>query len=175
MTWHLTQSLGFRARHLRWIPHLLSHSQKLDRVTLLQQLLSVLERQERRSWHDMVILDESWFYLNADHELIWLQRDEEVSERERCTVQSEKVMTTIVWNPSGFHLIKLRPKVFKHNANYYITQIFNPLSVWHGTHIRRTNRKLIARADKARPHTAQVTLDFMEPNAMKRAPHPHPF
>jgi hypothetical protein len=66
--------------------HLLSHSQKLDRVTLLQQLLSVLERQERRSWDDTVTLNESWFYLNMDHELIWLQPDEEILERERHTV-----------------------------------------------------------------------------------------
>jgi hypothetical protein len=30
----LTQSLGFCARHLRWLPQLLSYSQKLDRVKL---------------------------------------------------------------------------------------------------------------------------------------------
>jgi hypothetical protein len=69
----LTQLSGFRVRHLRWVPHLLSHSQKPDRVALSQQLLSVLPRQERRSWHDMVTLDESWFYLNMDHELTWFK------------------------------------------------------------------------------------------------------
>jgi hypothetical protein len=25
-----------------------------------------------RSWHDIVTLDESWFYLNTTHERIWL-------------------------------------------------------------------------------------------------------
>jgi hypothetical protein len=88
--WPLIQSLGLRVRHFRLVPHLLSHSQKLDRVILLQQLLSVLERQERRSWHDMVTLDESWFYLSVDHELIWLQPDEKTAEREQHSVQSEK-------------------------------------------------------------------------------------
>jgi transposase len=34
------------------------------------------------------------------------------------------------------------------------------------------NRKFIMHADNARPHTANVVLDFMERNAMKRAPHP---
>jgi hypothetical protein len=38
----------------------------------------------------MVTLDESWFSLNLDHELTWLQPDEEILERERDTVQSEK-------------------------------------------------------------------------------------
>jgi hypothetical protein len=125
----VTQSLGFHVRHLRSVPRLLSHSENLEKLTLSQQLLSVLERQERRSWHDMVTLDESWFYLNMNHELLWLQQDEENAERERHTVQSEKVMITIVWNPSGFHLIKLLPKRFKFNARYYVTQILDPFSV----------------------------------------------
>jgi hypothetical protein len=77
----------------------------------------------------MVTLDESWFYLNMDHELIWLQPNQETPERERHTVQSEKAMITIVWNPSGFHLIKLLPKGFKFNASYYVTQVLNLLSV----------------------------------------------
>jgi hypothetical protein len=78
----------------------------------------------------MVTLDESWFDLNVDHELIWLQPDEEIRERERHARQSEKVMTMIVWNPSGFHLIRFLPKGFKFNASHYVTQILDPLSVW---------------------------------------------
>jgi hypothetical protein len=64
----------------------------------------------------MATLDESWFYLNMDHELIWLEWDEESPGRERHTMQSEKAMIAIVWNPSGFYLIILRPKGFKFNA-----------------------------------------------------------
>jgi hypothetical protein len=77
-------------------------------------------------------------------------------------------MITIVWNPSGFQLIKLLLKGFKVNASYYVTQILDPLSVWRGTQIGGTNRKLIVHADNARPHTAKVTLVFMERNAIKK-------
>jgi hypothetical protein len=120
----------------------------------------------------MMTFDESWFSLNMDHAMIWLQLDEEIPERERHTVQYEKVMTMIIWNPSGFHLIKLLPKRFKFNASYDIIQILDPVSVWRGTQIGRTNRKFIVHAANARPHTAKVTWDFMERNAMKRPPHP---
>jgi hypothetical protein len=51
------------------------------------------------------------------HEPIWLYPDEEVPERERHIVQFEKVMITIVSNPSGFHLIKFLPKGFKFNGS----------------------------------------------------------
>jgi hypothetical protein len=98
-------------------PHRLSDSQKLDRATLPQELLSVVERQEERSWHDIVTVDESWFYLNTDDELIWLRREEEIPERVRQMVQSQKVMLPIVWNLNGFHLIRVLPKGFKFNAD----------------------------------------------------------
>jgi hypothetical protein len=88
----------------------------------------MLGRQERRPWHDMVTLDESWFYLHIDHELIWAQPDAEIPERERHTIQSQKVMLTIVWNPGGFHLVNILPKRFKFNASSYATQILDPLS-----------------------------------------------
>jgi hypothetical protein len=78
----------------------------------------------------------------------------------------------IVWNPSGFHLINALPKDCKFNANFGVTQVLGPLSVWRRTQLGRTNRKLIVHCDDARPHTARMALDFMERNAMERAPYP---
>jgi hypothetical protein len=43
----------------------------------------VLKRQQQRTWHDIVTLDESWFHLNLDHELIWIRPDEEIPEKEK--------------------------------------------------------------------------------------------
>jgi hypothetical protein len=39
----LTKSLEFRVRHLGWVSHVLSHSQKLDRMILSLELLPMLE------------------------------------------------------------------------------------------------------------------------------------
>jgi hypothetical protein len=71
----LTQSLGFVARHLRWLPHALSDVQKDQRVNLSRRLLrmrmqmqmqmQMLEVQRDRAWYDIVTLDESWFYLST--------------------------------------------------------------------------------------------------------------
>jgi hypothetical protein len=36
----------------------------------------MLELQRDRAWHDIVTLDESWFYLSADDEFVWLPQDE---------------------------------------------------------------------------------------------------
>jgi hypothetical protein len=55
----LTQSLGFVARHFRWVPHALSDAQKGERVNLSRRLLRMLEVQRDRAWHDIVTLDGS--------------------------------------------------------------------------------------------------------------------
>jgi hypothetical protein len=34
----------------------------------------MLEARHDRAWHDVVTLDESWFYLSPDHEFISLKR-----------------------------------------------------------------------------------------------------
>jgi hypothetical protein len=36
----------------------------------------MLEVQPDRAWHDIVTLDEFWFYLSMDYEFVWLPRDE---------------------------------------------------------------------------------------------------
>jgi hypothetical protein len=69
---HLMYSLGFRVHHLLWVPHRLSLDQKTKRVALSRELLSTRDQEETRGWHNIITLDESWFYLCTDHELIWL-------------------------------------------------------------------------------------------------------
>jgi hypothetical protein len=38
----------------------------------------MLEVQQVRCWHDIVILGESDFYLSPEHEMVWLKADEKV-------------------------------------------------------------------------------------------------
>jgi MoxR-like ATPase len=68
--WHLTRSLGFLVRHLRWILHALTEGQKRIRVSNSERFLAILQEQQGSSWRDFVTLDESWFYLHIDHERI---------------------------------------------------------------------------------------------------------
>jgi hypothetical protein len=76
--------------------------------------------QSRSQWLEIVTLDESWIYLFSEHDLMWTAPEEIVVDRERHTIQSEKFMLTVVWNPIGFHVLKSLPKGRKFNAQYYI-------------------------------------------------------
>jgi hypothetical protein len=66
----LTKLLGFVPRLRGWVPHLPSDIQKVRRVGLSLSLLRMLEIQEQRAWHDVVTLDEPWFYCSTDYESI---------------------------------------------------------------------------------------------------------
>jgi hypothetical protein len=89
------------------------------------ELLQVLSVQSTRQWHDIVTLDESWIYLFSEHDLMETAPGEIVVDRERHTVQSPKVMLTVVWNPIGFHVLKALPKGRKFNAQCYTNDILS--------------------------------------------------
>jgi hypothetical protein len=82
--------------------------------------------------NDIVTLDKSWFDDSTDHELIWLRPGEKVPERTHVSVsvQCRELMIIIVWNPTGFHLIRVIPNGCKFNSSYYQSEILGPLSEW---------------------------------------------
>jgi hypothetical protein len=164
-----TQSLGFVARHFRWVPHALSGAQKGERANLSRRLLRMrmLEVERDRAWHDIVTLDESWFYLSTDYEFVWLPRDEKFPKE-----NDTQFMLMIVWNPRGFHLIKVPENGHKFNAGCYIAEILEPLSQWRSIEAAGNERKVSLRADNTRPHTAKLSTRYFNENRMQSVPHP---
>jgi hypothetical protein len=81
-------------------------------------------------------------------------------------------MLTIVWNPRGFHLIKVLENGRKFNAGYYIAEISEPLSQCRSIETVSNQRKLFVHADNARPHSAKLSTQYFNENRMKSAPYP---
>jgi hypothetical protein len=127
----------------------------MQRVELSSSLLRMLEGQEQRAWHDIVTLDESWFYSSIDHESIWLQPGEKVPERTHVPVQCKKWIITIVWNSAGFQVIRVLPKGCKFTSSYYPSEILEPLSEWRSGQADAAGGTLIVHADNARPHSGR--------------------
>jgi hypothetical protein len=125
---YLTRSLPFTVSCLRWIPHRMTNERKHNRVRDSQARPEILQAEQRRSWHDIVALDQSWFYLNTDHEQIWLAPGEALPDRERQAIQSPKFMLTVVWSVTGIHVIKLLPKESTFNSCYDIDEILSEIA-----------------------------------------------
>jgi histone-lysine N-methyltransferase SETMAR len=132
--------------------------------------------QEQRAWHDIVTVDESWFYDSTDQESICLRPGEKVPEMTRVSVpvQCKKWIVTIVWNPTGFQGIRILPKGCKFNSSYYQSEILESLSSWRSGQAGAAGGTLIVHADDARPHraAAAASQQFMEEKEMARGPDP---
>jgi hypothetical protein len=81
-------------------------------------------------------------------------------------------MSTIVWNPGGFHLIKVPEKGRKFNAGYEIAEILKPLSQWRSIEAMSNEWKLLMHADNARPHPAKLSTQYFNEKRIKLAPYP---
>jgi hypothetical protein len=136
------------------------------------ELLSVLKQEGRIAWQNIITLDELLFYFDPGHELIWLAPGEMISEREEHIIQSPKMMVTVAWNTSEFHVLAALPKDTKFNTRYYITNILGHIMEQKTASGIKRFRKLIVHVDNARLNTAELSLDCLEANAMKKVPHP---
>jgi histone-lysine N-methyltransferase SETMAR len=82
------------------------------------------------------------------------------------------MLMTIVWNPSGFHNVTALPKGLKFNACYYAREILQEIKNWREQQGVGDGRILSVHSDNARRHTAKLSMDFLNANGMKKAPHP---
>jgi hypothetical protein len=73
----LQQELELQRFSRRWVSHLLSHAQKVDRTAMATDLLTILYRQADYSFSRIVTEDESWFlYLYPSDDIFAASRDE---------------------------------------------------------------------------------------------------
>jgi hypothetical protein len=75
-----------------------------------------------------VTLDESWFDYITDHELILLPPDGKVPDPEGVTIQSEKVILTIVCGPTRFAVVIAVGSGCKFNTGHYVSKMLTLLS-----------------------------------------------
>jgi hypothetical protein len=68
---HLVEKIGRQNFLLRWVPHTLTNELRQKRVELSNQLLWVLESQQRVGFRDIVTGGESWLLQHYDHREIW--------------------------------------------------------------------------------------------------------
>jgi hypothetical protein len=66
------------------------------------------------------------------------------------------------------HIINGRSRGVEFNADHYIPDVAIPLAEWRKSQVGRTDRTLIVHADNSQPHTATMSLDFLEQNGMKK-------
>ncbi len=168
----LTQVLGWKIKHLRWIPHNLNSAQIENRVLKSKALLDMLTKAFHEKYDMVITLDESWFYLHNDYEQIWVNASAEPPTRAKKMISSKKIFITVVWRPSGILLIDKLPKGVKFNSQYMVSNILTPVCDMLKNEISGSERKLILHMDNAKPHRGKIVDAFIESSHLRKAPQP---
>jgi transposase len=156
-------------KHLRWVPHTFTPTQKTERAIVSIYPLRQLRSIKHHGWPFTITFDKSWFHLSPDHKQIWLRVEEQPPEKPKHAFHDPKMMATIVWNPLEFHLLDALPKDNTFNAEYYRVNILTELLPLRP---QVDGRRLVIHADNARPHTARKCRAFCEENRLRFAVHP---
>jgi hypothetical protein len=82
-------------RHLTWVPHFLDDDLRTKRLEGAQQLLDVLQAQERCHFRDLITGDETWVYFDMKLETVWLPAGAELPAGVKRTIASEKRMVLV--------------------------------------------------------------------------------
>jgi hypothetical protein len=90
-----------KSRHFKWLPHFLDNDLRAKRLEGAQQLLDVLQRQERCLFRDLITEDKTRVYFGMKPGAIWFPADAELLVRVKKTIASEKCMLIVSWGIHG--------------------------------------------------------------------------
>jgi hypothetical protein len=93
--------------HLQWILHKLTDDLRQRDVAICDELLPMLEAQEKKQFFDLVTADESWFLLEYKNETQWCVSRQEIAMNVRSRIQTRKFMFIVVWGTTRFCVMNL--------------------------------------------------------------------
>ena len=88
-------------------PRALRESDKRKRVGLAGQLHKPLVA--KNTWPRIITGDEAWIYLRNDSKAEWLFPWDKMSTRTETGIGDLKILLTVFWSSTGFHLIRFSP------------------------------------------------------------------
>jgi hypothetical protein len=125
---YLTGVLGMKCRHLRWVPHTLTATQKVVRVALAERVLQALAKEERSHFHFLFTGDEPWMSYAYNHWMMWVLSWDDVDEIERPSHFQQKMMFTIFVDGTRACKIAILPVGKTMNGTYFMECVLKPLT-----------------------------------------------
>ncbi len=168
----LIEELHMKKLCLHWVPHDLTESQKVARLEISKQLLSLLQSFSENQARKVVTADESWFFLWYGADGLWTYGGIRPTNTKH-KIGDEKVMFFTAFSKCGIVLIDVLPKNTTFTSEYFVTQILPQLktSADNMTGVSRSI-KLRLHMDNAKPHNSQMSQEKMKELNIERLPQP---
>jgi len=113
----LLSGLNLRKLKCKWIPYTLTDIRRKKRVESALTLHAMLT--EDGILPRIITGDQSWFYLDNPVDEQWAASTDDVQRNIARTMQSKKVMVTILWGIKGFYLVEALPSDQNYNSTYF--------------------------------------------------------
>jgi histone-lysine N-methyltransferase SETMAR len=165
--------LGLRFYKTRWSPHKLSEEQNVDRVTVAQDMLQVMQDLGPKQRKYLITGGKTWIFLDNNHRGMWAEDREGVPPNVKRMVCSKKTMLSAYFLRTSFVSIEFLPQGQKYNSHFF-TEIILP-SVVENLSVARSKLKATAdylHVDNTKPHNCRLSLQNIEEYGFIRVPQP---
>lgn len=159
----LVNRLGLQKRHFRWVPHVLSDSNKIERMNKCSAMLHYLRGLRPIQKLGVLMGDESWFFYDYPEVAKYCAVDEELPAIVKRQINDKKIMIFCCFNAERMILIDALPQNAKFNSTYMCDNILEGLrkEVLNDPKISRLKGKIL-QIDNARPHVSKQTSKKIE-------------
>lgn len=161
----------------RWIPRLLTETQKNARMEACQELLRISNELGESFWSRIITTDETWlpFFMPETKEQSkqWCRKEDRPPLKAKTVSSSKKVMITVFWDCDGIILIDYLESGRTINSEYYSNLLRNDLrNALKNKRRGKLSSIPLIQQDNARPHTAARTVDTIRQMGWILLPHP---
>ncbi|KAI6648845.1 Transposase [Oopsacas minuta] len=171
----LTEQLGMSRVLSRWVPKLLSESERIERVRVCRQLLRI-SKKEPRFFDRLVTGDETWLHFYEPKTSLqtsqWKRRHEATPIRPRAVASAGKRMATVFWDTKGIIMIDWLPNKVTINTEYYVQVLKKLRETIKSKRRGKLSSYVLLQHDNAPAHTSRRTLDEIQHLGFELLPHP---
>jgi len=147
-------------------PHVLKQFDKSRRVVLAAQLHRRLLA--KNTWPRIITGDEAWVYLRNDSTAEWVFPWDKRSARTEPGLGDLKIMLTVFWSTSGFHLLHFAPSETRIGSAFFCQRLRDLRAALPET----PAGKLWIHIDNAPSHSAKITQTTIRDLGISPLPHP---
>jgi hypothetical protein len=73
----------------------------------------------KKGFIQIITCDESWFYFEYLHQSVWAQSRNDIPERIKQRINTEKCLVSIIWSVNGIHSLFDLPKETIYNSTFF--------------------------------------------------------
>ena len=166
----LTNELHLHKFKCKWIPYTLTPQRMRDRVLCATDMVRKL-----KNWsvlENTVTGDEAWFFFDNPADGQWAKSADEVQRNVNRTIQSKKVMLTILWGLNDFYVVEALPGSQKFDSEYFSSLLEMLKKKYYSSKKKKKIDEVYLHLDNAKVHTSMTTVAKAKELGFKILKHP---